>query len=246
MKMLDPANVVIEDRDLKRILTAVGGPVLSFEDLEVKRDDVIDLCVLPALEVHFSYFPIEFVQEVSLAGAISVAFPDPDLTLGVSSAQISMDIGAPNNPSLSPFVNDRNYQRGGLMRQGQYDIEAIGGNLMARSAMQSAVNLLAAKHVHVDPVTKTLTGFTNAPGICRISWAMMSLNANDIPVVHKPRFITLCQANLLEVIGTIRGSVSLSDDVSMDGQAMIDRAEKIRNDAMEVIYATTRGVIVRG
>jgi hypothetical protein len=244
--MLDPANVVIEERDLKRILTAVGGPVLGFEDLEITKTDVIELCVLPALEVHFSYFPIELVQEITLAGAVSVAFPDPDLTLGVTSAQISMDVGAPNNPSLSPFVNDRNYQRGGLMRQGQYDIEAIGGNLMARSAMQGAVNLLSAKHVHIDPTTKTLTGFTNAPGICRVSWAMMSLDVNAVPVHNRTLFIKLCQANLLEILGTVRGAVTLSDDVSIDGQAMLDRADKFREEILETWREITRGVVIRG
>lgn len=244
--MLDPTLIQISDTDIKRILLAVGGPVLSVEDLEISREDIIELVVLPALEVHFSYFPITIVQEVSMAGAISIPYPDPNLTMGLCSAEISMDVGNPNNPSFSPFVNDRNYQRGGLMRQGQYDMEAVDGNMMTRLAAQGAINLLSTRQLRLDPTNKVLTGFTNASGIARLIWANMSLDVDDVPIFNKNDFIRFCQSNILEVLGTIREALKLSDDVQMNGQAMQDKAKELREEILDTWRTTTKVVIVRG
>jgi hypothetical protein len=244
--MLDPTLVQIRDTDIKRILLAVGGPVLSVEDLEITKDDILELVVLPALEVHFSYFPIEIVQEVSMAGSVTIPYPDPDLTIGLCSAQISMDIGNPNNPSISPFINDRNYQRGGLMRQGQYDMEAVDGNMMTRLAAQGAINLLSTRHLRLDPTLKVLNGFTSASGIARLVWANMSLNVDDVPIFNKNDFIRFCQANILEVLGTVRESLKLSDDVQMNGQAMQDKAKELRDEILDTWRTTTKVAISRG
>ena len=244
--MLDPALVQIRDTDVGRILLAVGGPVLKVEDLEISRDEILEYVVLPALEVHFSYFPIQTVVELSVSGSFSLPYPNPDLTMGVTSAQISMDVGNPNNPSLSPFMNDRNYQRGGLMRQGQYDMEAVEGNMMTRLAAQGAINLLSTRHLKLDPVNKVLSGFATTAGIARITWAAMSLNVDDILIFNKNDFIRLCQANILEVLGTVRGSLKLQDDVQMDGDAMLNRAKDMRDEVLGTWRSVTRVAIARG
>jgi hypothetical protein len=243
----EKTSVSISDIDRHMIYSEMGWPVVSPEDLEIGPDDVDEVVLRPALMDYFSYFPIKTVQEVEVNSDYSIPFPNPT-TVSVIDARIVPNSGVANVPTLSPFMNERNWSiaAGGLFGQGQYDMEMMEAKMMNRKYIQATQNLLVAKLVHIDRNNRTLTGFMNAPAVLRITWADYSLNVDDVDFQKRRDLIKLAKAYLLRTIAMIRGQQNSNTGMDFNTDALNTRAEKLEEESLGRWKAFAKPIVLRG
>jgi hypothetical protein len=239
--------VSISEVDRRMIYSAMGYPVVQPEDLEISPEDVDAVVLRPALMDYFSYFPIKNVQEVEVNSNYSIPFPR-FTTVSVIDARIVPNSGVANVPTLSPFMNERNWSiaAGGLFGQGQYDTEMMEAKLLNRRYIQASQNLLVAKLVHVDRNTRTLTGFMNAPAVLRITWADYSLNVDDVDFQKRRDFIKLSKAYLLRTIAAIRSQQDSNTGVEFNIESLTSQADKFEEQSLGRWQGMAKPVVIRG
>ena len=239
--------VVISDVDLHQIYLEVGYPVIQPEDLEIPPADVKDTIIRSAMMDYFNWFPKKTIQEIQVASDFVLPFPNPT-TMGAIDARIVPNSGVANVPTLSPFMNERNWSiaAGGLFGQGQYDYEMLEAKLLNRRYIQSSQNLLVAKRVVVDKAARQLTGFMNAPGVLRIIWADYSLNFDDIDFTKRRDAIKLSKAYLLRALAMIRGQQQSNTGMEFNIEALNARADKLEEESVGRWQKMTKVIVMRG
>ena len=75
---VDDYDVIIDDKDLTKILIETGVPFLRIDELEYGKRELIDYCIKPALDVFYTYFPIVKEQAVgnfSSGASFKIEYP---------------------------------------------------------------------------------------------------------------------------------------------------------------------------
>ena len=239
--------VSISDVDRHMIYSEMGYPVVQPEDLELDPASVDEVVLRPTLMDYFSFFPIKTIVEVEVASEFTVPFPNVT-TMSVLDARIVPNSGVANVPTLSPFMNERNWTiaAGGLFGQGQYDFEMMEAKLLNRRYIQASQNLLVARRVRVDRKARTLSGFMNAPGVLRITWADYSLNFDDVDFQKRRDVIKLAKAYLLRTIAMIRSQQNSDTGMDFNPEALNARADKLEEDSIGRWVSFAKPIVLRG
>ncbi len=241
-------KVSVSDTDRRQIYAEFGYPVIQPEDLEIPPDDVDEVVFKPALMDYFSYFPLKTVVELQVAGDYSIPFPNPT-TFGVFDARVIPYAGMGTVPTLSPFMNERNYysaQSGGVYGAGQYSFEMIEAKLLNRRYIQASQNLLITKRIYVDKHARLLKGTTNAPYVLRIVWADYSLNMDDVDFSKRRDMIKLCKAYLLRAVAMLRSQLQSNTGTEFNVEALNTRAQQLEDESINRWRKFSMAPVVRG
>jgi hypothetical protein len=78
--VVNNGNVIIDDDELEIILADIGFPFVSFSDVEYSKAEIERVCIKPAMQRFFTFFPIideqnEFTMGVGKGQSFLVEFP---------------------------------------------------------------------------------------------------------------------------------------------------------------------------
>lgn len=238
------ADVLIDNSYYNRILRITGFPIVT--KLEISEEDIKNLCIAPALEEYFIWFPIKVVTSYNATTEFSIAFPD-DNTYGIVDARVNLsgyrNVEGVSNPLVAELLYNSSSRIGKYGTPYDYDFKQA--RISAQMEQQATVNLIGTKKIRVDEVNRVVTGYTNVGGELIITWAKFSNDFDDVSFRRRREVIKLCQANVLEYIGMLRGQISDDTGTEFNYDMLLDKADTFREDVMTKWGEMTKPVVIR-
>jgi hypothetical protein len=244
----DKSNLIISDSDFNFIISRIGYPFVKEEDLEINFNQFKDICILPALQEYYRFFPLVQESVYSVTGSFNIPFPT-DGTYGVLDARLSTSrngTSQTSNPLInSTFIRTSSGFTGGVYGT-RYDYELNRVYHLERFTGQSEVAMYSALKINVNHNNRTLEGFSNIYGKMLVKWASLSSDFNDIDFRRKREVQDLASAYILKYLGELRIQGEMSDlPVAFNGATFIDRGEKLEDKTIEKWQSFTKPVIIR-
>jgi len=239
----DDAPLQIPNSAVKRILAALGAPILDArEDLLIDEAMIKDLFITPAIQMYFTYWPLKLKEEYQINGQTDIPFPE-DRVYGVSSARVALmqqtaQFG--NNPFINEVIRRQvaSFNSYGRTPYGRDPYMTTGTLIKEQTEQLSYISLRKAGNFNIDLSGRRLWGFSNVAGNLVIDWAMWSKNWADIKFEHVEDVIKVCKMYALEFVGGIRQQSDPNTGVSADGSSFLEKADKIKE---EIIKKRWRG-----
>ena len=235
---------------ISRVMMELGYPIITYEDLHLKEQDVIELFIYPAMQHYFAYTPNVYKTSQRINSNVSFEIPFPtDDTFGVLQARISL--GAGNNLSTPTKINPfRFYQyrsmqgnaRGNVYDNPYYTRDV---SLYEAIANRSFISLTKAGNMEVDVNKRTLKGFSNVPGELIVSWARCSDKWEDIRFEHENEVIDLAKAYALRYVGMLRGQLDSNTGVTVNSDMFLSRADKLEEEVIEKWHTKSKVIVIR-
>lgn len=250
--------VDIDETDLNTILLEAGVPFITLEELEFKRDDILNLMIKPALEEYYKWFPIRIVEQFPVPVA-NINIPIPPYVKVVRNAYINPGYpitGNHRNPitryfdevvlaasSRGSFANPAiNYRK----RQPFVDIQAYSTFLLEKAVRQGALNHGARKRIRVEMVNGRIVGYSNIQGILEVEWGTASYTWKDIPFNRQREVRELATAKVLRALGALRQQANNDLPGTINYEQFISRADALEEKIITLWQETTKAVVVRG
>lgn len=239
-------EIVISPEHFNRVLKPIGYPLITDKDIEFTAESVKDLAIWPAMEEYYIWFPIKEITSQRVDTNFSIPFPD-DATYGVIDARINVSGYTGISKTASPFQNELLYKHS---TNGKYNTVYDYGFDEVRIAelmkVQANSNFQGTKRIDVNIANRTVEGFSNVGGELLITWAKYSTSFNDIPFKRVRDVIKLAQANLMEMVGMLRGQQNNNTNVEFDYEMFIDKAETYREEVLEKFKQFSKVAVLRG
>ena len=252
-------DISIPDGELEIILTDIGVPFITYDELEYSREKIVDLMVRPALEEYFKWFPKVMVQTLPVTNSYLQETPFPEDAYDVVHVGVNQGVtgSGVSNTLLRYFdevvwmagspATSGGFAGGGSRRPRTHTMD-WGGMMLDRAGRQAVINYGTRIHQDVyrdDDGNKILRTSSNKMGTMEIHWALKSFTWNDVEFARLPELREMARGRVLKGFGAIRsqaksdlpGTVDYKDWVSI-GEEMIT---KVRADWMELVK--TSGVI---
>jgi hypothetical protein len=245
------SELTLPDDIYQRILTCMGYPIVSEEDLGVTREQVEDLLILPALKnVYFKWFPKQEEDTYEISTTYDISFPD-EWTWGVLDLRLNTTPYYSTIKTGNPLINEiniRDASSGGYrdMWNSGNDYGYSQVEYTERSLRQSIIDTYKAFKKSIDYQNRRVKGYTNTAGQLSIIWAKYSLDWNDVDFRQEEQVIKLAQSYILEFFGRLRDQEAGQNPADLDGGSLIDRAEALYEEVMESWKNYPRAVILRG
>jgi hypothetical protein len=244
------ANLIITDSDFNFILTRIGYPFISEDDLEISFDQIKEYCILPALHEYYKWFPLQQTNTYSVSGSFSIDFPDVN-TFSAKDVRINT---ARNGQSYTgnPLINSTFIRSlgsfGGSRIYGQpYDYGMDQVYHYERIEGQSSIDKYKAFKVYVNESDRVVEGFSNITGTLQVIWAQYDNNFSSVPFQRKKDVQKLAQAYVLRFFGELRLQGEMNEmPVAFDGQNFVDRADDIEEQVITRWEEFTKVVMIRG
>lgn len=208
-------RINLPDMYFKQIMSAVGGPLIQISDTEWGNDidSFKELVVEPALETYFTYFPLIYSKDYKISNSnFSIDFPDKDVPDIIYSALAKINSYTPLTTGSrlynNVFVNAQYISPTNMMSLGigsRNDYGFLGAIMSKESETTSRVNHYKSFRYDVDMVNRKVNGYANIVGTMIVDYLSYSLDVEKVKFFHMQDFIKLCKANLLKILGFIRG-----------------------------------------
>lgn len=243
--------LTIPDNIYNRIMTCVGFPIISEDDLGVPKEFIVDNLITPAVQMYYKFFPIRERQLVAIGMQFSIDFPD-DLTIGVLDARLNSNmLGAAITPTQNPLINDMNISvvsqggaRGMWGTHNDYGYSQVRiGKSMER---QSIIENTRTFRFSVDENNRKVDGFSNIAGWVQITWAKMSEDWAKVSFRRQEEVIDLAKSYVLQYFGELRNQASSQLPTEMTGEGFLDRASTLRESIETKWSEFTKVTIQRG
>jgi len=244
------SNIIINESDFKRIKSKIGYPLLDKVILE--DSDLKELCIKPALEEYFRWFPKTDRYQTSVNGEFEVPFPDVytfstlDVRMTNSLANITgsltgnriADILVGNQYSKTTTYGGAygtRYNFNGSDRAREMDI-TLRNMKISRRENQRAV---------VDLANRKVVGYAGAATKLSIIWAKFSYNFSEIRFERKEEAIELSQAFVLNHIADVFGMIKNNNlDIDVNVDTMRAQAEKLRENVIAKWTEFTKVIVM--
>ncbi len=242
-------ELTIPEQDFNVIMSAVGYPVITIDELSNKamtRKDIEDNLIYPAMEEYYRYFPLENTQECYISGDYSIPFPD-DETIGVVDARnVLRTFGGQGSPN-SPFLLELMVSRArGTTYGTRNDYDFFQAKQFNRLETQGVLESVRTSKYKVNYEDRTLEGFTTVAGRLKVTWGKIGYDFSKIPFKHKRDVIRLSQAYILQFFGSILQQAAAQVPVDVSGDSFVERAEKLRDEVITRWKEFSKVVIIRG
>lgn len=194
------AGINISNIELDTILTVIGLPLVSFDDLEYSKSQIISLMVRPALQRYYTYRPIIHEDGYGIvAQNQEFCVPFPENAHGcipiVCSPGGSTTAYESRNPftayaqrSLATGMGGSRFNRPiayrGKAVPGYTGGDKVVANMLDdMAARQGMINYFKRQHYHREKINGVLyaTGFTTVGGMLNFKWLCNSKDWDDIP-----------------------------------------------------------------
>jgi len=233
-----------------RIMTAIGYPIITEEELGITRDNIEDLLILPALKnIYFKWFPKKGYTDTDITSTFEIPFDDA-YTWGVLDLRLNTNPYYATTRTGNPFINDLSIR----VASGGYGNMWNSGNdygyseveFTQRALRQSIVDSYKGFKKKVDYANRTVSGYTNVSGKLSITWAKYSTDWDDVDFRFQEDVIKLAQSYILQYFGQIRNQVSTNNADELDGGDLIARADDLYTEVMENWRNFPKVTILRG
>ena len=243
-------SVIISDDLFNEVRSIVGYPIIS-DEFEIDRDNILKLCVLPAMRDYYTFFPKLNVQEYSFQGDFSINFPES--AIGVvdvrqqssQSAALGSTSSAFNNNKL--FSPQRGFFQSGFANNDYYDLKDT--QWLSVAVSNSYDRLLSNPQFIIDHSARTLSGNvgnTYGSATIRVKWAIFSFDFGEIPFRRINEVVRLSQSNLLSYIFLLRSQAPGTGDEEINVDNFEDKAKDLKDEVMELWRNRTKVSIIRG
>jgi len=233
---------------INQVLSEVGFPIVTYEDLKITEKDVLDLFVRPAMQRYFAHNPNQYKTTQNIQQNVKFELPFPtDDTFGVLAARVAL-IGTSNVPAkFNIFREYRHRSIYGSSRNNVYDNPYYTREvkLAEQAANFSYINLSRTGNMEIDRTGRMLRGFSTIPGELVITWARCSNKWADVRFEHESDVIDLAKAYALRYFGLIRSQMDANTGVSLNGDTLLTRADAIEEKIKEKWEGRTKVTIMR-
>lgn len=233
-----------------RIMTVMGYPITTEDDLGITREQIESLLILPAIKnVYFKWFPKKEYTTAQINTTFEIPFPD-EYTWGVVDLRLNTNPYWATQKTGNPLINEINIRKS---TGGYADMWNTGNDYgfseveyMQRAQRQSIIDTYKGFKKTIDYQNRKITGYTNVSGQLSITWAQFSEDWNDIDFRFEEDTIKIAQSYILQYFGAIRNQINTNNADELDGGALIDRAETLYEEVMEAWKNYPRVAIIRG
>jgi len=245
------SQLTLPDDIYQRIMTCMGYPIVSETDLEVTRDQVEDLLILPALKnIYFKWFPVKEEASYQVNSTFSVDFPD-EQTWGVLDLRLNTRPYYSTIKTGNPLINDLNIRQ--AESRGYANMWNTGNDYgysevyyAEKARRQSITDTYKGFKKTIDYANRKVTGYSNITGQLSIIWAKYSLDWASVDFRFEEDVIKLAQSYVLHYFGSLRNQISTSSPDDLDGGELISRAEELYEEVTEKWKNYPKVVLLRG
>jgi hypothetical protein len=264
--MIDNGGIIIKDEDLELLLVEVGFPFLSFNDVEYSKAEITRVCVKPAMQRFYTFFPI--IQEEAggnygRGNEFLVPFPEnayacvPYYTVpgGTSASQAS------NNPFS--FYNELQltgafgasgggaYGRGihynGKRTPGFVGMDWKNTQLDRLAVSQAMLNYFRREKYRRVKIDDKLyaKGFTTIGGNLNFKWLCWSPDFDNVPFeLLEPVARPMCKIAILRAFGVLRSLVKTDIAGQLDATVLTNAAKELEDAIKPILNSiATSGVM---
>ena len=246
---METPNLIISDQDFATIMSVIGYPIVSLEDLTnnmMTRSDIENQLIFNAMLEYYKFFPLEEVQEYQVAGDFHIPFPD-DKVFVVTDARVVLRTYGGAGHSSSPFMNElliRKNQGSKYGTRNDYDFFQV--RQYARMETQGVLESFKTVRTKMNFQTKTVDGFSTIQGRLKITWGRFSENFSDIPMKHNRDVVKLAQSYILAFFGSIRQQAAANLPTDVSGDNFIEMAKELREEVITRWQDYSKITVIRG
>ncbi len=252
-------SIKINDLDYKIITAELGVPFLREEELEYNRDTIIDICIKPAVDLFFAYFPIvideslgnvngewtreyhAFADDPDAEAYAGITYLTNGSGLGTTGIQgfstplaymkeISLSGGGFGSNSV--FSGSLNYRKLVPGFTGMSGGEAVQSALLGQAANQAIFNQNRREYDRdiYKNGKRYLHGWSTSGGWLNVHWLCTSNNFERVPYSLRVKDLRkLCTAYALRNIGMLRALVPNERVNKIDYSLYTQRADAIED-----------------
>jgi hypothetical protein len=237
--------MTISDLDYYEILSSIGYPVVTEENLEFQKADIEKYFIYPALREFFIWFPIKEVQSQMVTSSFDIDFPD-EYTFGIIDARINTSVTS-GGATTSPFMNEINFSmnKSSKMYGTNNDYGVQESKYYERAYKQAEAAYIRAQRISVDDVNRTVSGYTNISGELIITWAKYSENFSNVPFKKKNEVMDLAKSRVMRGFSMLRNQLDSDTGVSFNTQDLMSRAEDLERKVLEKWQSISKIVVIR-
>lgn len=257
------SSISISDQEYMIVAAELGVPFLREEELEYNRDIIIDICIKPAIDQYYAFFPIIIDEAVQGIGPNQEYFVEyhtfPDDPSAVAYKGIPyMTMGAGGGTSAAygtgAFSFMREQYTSGYMGGSSYGFgrgityskpvpgftgrsngDFMSAYILGRAAQQGYINYNRREYDRdvFKNNKRYVHGFASTGGALNIHWMCMSTDYARIDYWMLPEVRKLCTANALRNLGALRSLIKPSDNNPIDFSGMQTRADALESKVLE-------------
>ena len=243
------SDLIIDDKLYLRIMSCIGYPIISDDDLGVDSDFIKDVLIYPAIVTYYKYFPKKNKQIYNISSTFSIPFPNTNV-IGVVEARANNNLLGGDLRTLSPIINSLNINVSTMSGTRVFgtgnDYGMFQARLYKNMERQGTVEESRTFRIDVDENNRLIEGYLNMSGLLQVTWGEMSLDTSIIPYKRQEEVITLAKANVLQYFGEVRNQGSSQLPVEMTGEGLLERAREYREKIETIWNEFTKVVIMRG
>ncbi len=238
--------MTINDKDYYEILSEIGYPVVTEDDLEFTKTQIQDYFIEPALREFFIWFPKKLTQNQYITSTFEVDFPNEDV-YGLLDARINTSVTA-EGATASPFINQLNFRTGGFssnMYGTRNDYGVNEAKYLEKALNQSQQAYVRAQRIDVDEINRAVSGYTNVSGELLLIWAQKSDNFSEVPFRRKTEVIELAKSKVLKGFAMLRSQLDSDVGVSFNSQDFMSRADDLEEKVLRKWKSMSKVAIIR-
>lgn len=238
----------IPDIIIDQVSSDLGVPIIDLEDIGLNKQRLINLAIIPALRLYWSYYPLILKKSYSIESQVDIPFPDEEV-YNVAMARVAT---FQNGTKLgkNPFLNEAILRKYGSYRS--YGKTPDGRDPYQRPALlvaeysesQSYLNLSRAGNFNIDIENRRLWGYSNVQGDLIVNWAKFSRNWDRVRFEHESDVVDIAKMYALRFIGGIRSQDDPNTGVTADGSSFLSRADQIEQDILKDKWKARKPLIV--
>lgn len=237
--------LTIDFYDLEQILTPVGYPAIGEAELPISFEDIVRLCVNPAMMQYSRYNPFTLKTQTVVGLSFEIPFPTLE-TYGVVGSRIALYQNG-SNSQTGNFYNDVRFLSPFGAQGGRNGFPINRDTLLLQEAdARTWVNLRKAGQMDVDEEARVVRGSSSAGGELEITWAVTKDTFSSVPFSKKPDVIRLASAYLLRFIGMLDSQQENNTGLSFDASNFLQRAEDLETKVMAKWVGKTKAVVLKG
>jgi hypothetical protein len=257
------SSISISDQEYMIVAAELGVPFLREEELEYNRDIIIDICIKPAIDQYYAFFPIIIDEAVQGIGPNQEYFveyhtfaDDPSVVAYKGIPYMTMGAGGGTSAAYGTgaFSFMREQYTSGYMGGSSYGFgrgityskpvpgftgrsngDFMSAYILGRAAQQGYINYNRREYDRdvFKNNKRYVHGYASTGGALNIHWMCMSTDYARIDYWMLPEVRKLCTANALRNLGALRSLIKPSDNNPIDFSGMQTRADALESKVLE-------------
>lgn len=253
-------DIIISDNEYQIIMSELGLPFLTEDEMVYNKDTIVRMCIRPALDRYYSMFPLvideavgsmgtgkEWKVEYHLFEKNKTAIPykaDAYMTLGSGTSSSSsystafnfmrtemMGMGAMGSGGGFAWGNGLRYRKS---VPGYVGLENSDAAMMSMATRQGYINAFRREYSRdiIENNKKYVQGYTSVGGFLNIHWLCMDLDYSHIPAWDVPMVRKLCTAYALRNVGSLLSMVKDDQNIPFNTDNFLTRSKELEDEVI--------------